>query len=198
MVALVREFMPESLLDWLGSIVDHPERWVAIFLDGEIDHEGSAEDVRAAEVYGRSKRAYRDLPVFELDNEGAREAMRARSKLRDKLAPVLRVSAPGMHSGAVLGTSDVRPWFSSCCCGGGLGWSNHPPACVPPACKRGGRVRYRRNWSPCALGPAHGRPLGVRGPRAVQSAACGRYRCGAQCAPVSPSPLRGGRLSVFE
>ena len=79
---------PESLLDWLGSIVDHPERWVAIFLDGEIDHEGSAEDVRAAEVYGRSKRAYRDLPVF-VDNEGAREAMRARSKLRDKLAPVI-------------------------------------------------------------------------------------------------------------
>ena len=69
MVALVREFMPESLLDWLGSIVDHPERWVAIFLDGEIDHEGSAEDVRAAEVYGRSKRAYRDLPVLELDKE---------------------------------------------------------------------------------------------------------------------------------
>ncbi len=89
MVALVRESTPESLLDWLGSIVDHPERWVAILLDGEIDHEGSAADVRVAEVYGRSKRVYWDLPVFELDNEGAREAMRARSKLRDKLAPVI-------------------------------------------------------------------------------------------------------------
>ena len=38
-------------------------------LDDEIDHEVPAAVVRATEVYGRSKRAYRDLPVFELDNE---------------------------------------------------------------------------------------------------------------------------------
>ena len=68
--------MPADVVAWAGSIAEHPERWVALWLDGELG------GVPFAEAYGRDRRAIRAFGDFESHRRAYLAVMRARAGLR--------------------------------------------------------------------------------------------------------------------
>ena len=79
MVAAVRETLPPDVLEWLGSPYENPERWAAVWLDGEL------EGVPYAEAYGRSTRAIRAFRDFERYKEHYLGIIRMRTTLRRRM-----------------------------------------------------------------------------------------------------------------
>jgi Reverse transcriptase (RNA-dependent DNA polymerase) len=86
MEAAVRETMPAAVLAWLGTPWTRPERWVALWLDGEI------EGVPFAEAYGRSTRSIRAFHDFEPSRRAYMAIITARTTLRRRLrASIVRL-----------------------------------------------------------------------------------------------------------
>lgn len=98
MVAAVRETMPH-LVAWLGTPWDNPGRWVAVWLDGELD------GVPGAEAYGRSTRSIRGFRGFRRRKDEYLSIIKARATLRRRLrASIVRlVNARSKEDGYPLG-----------------------------------------------------------------------------------------------
>ena len=86
LVAAVRAAMPRHVLEWAGAMGAHPDRWLALLLDGELD------GVPYAEGYGRSVKAIRGFRGFWRDDLYRRQCYRviaARADLRRAVRPIL-------------------------------------------------------------------------------------------------------------
>ena len=86
LVAAVRAAMPRHVLEWVGAMGAHPDRWLSLLLDGELD------GVPYAEVYGRSVKAIRAFRGFWRDDLYRRQCYRviaARADLRRAVRPIL-------------------------------------------------------------------------------------------------------------
>ena len=67
----VRQHMPAAVVRWAGRPREHPKRWLALLLDGEV------EGVPFAEAYGRSVKAIRAFKGFWGQTRGAKRYRRA-------------------------------------------------------------------------------------------------------------------------
>ena len=96
LVAAVRATMPSAVLRWAGSVEERPERWIALWLDGEI-----AGGVPTAEAYGRDRRAVRAFGDYVLRRGEYSAVLRCREALRRAVrAPLTSIVA---HRTAVEG-----------------------------------------------------------------------------------------------
>ncbi len=106
MEAAVRETMPAAVLAWLGTPWTRPERWVALWLDGEI------EGVPFAEAYGRSTRSIRAFHGFESNRRAYMVIITARTTLGvDRAVGGRQVQGGRVPEGAPLGDAH---WVWGC------------------------------------------------------------------------------------
>jgi hypothetical protein len=86
LVAAVHAALSPEVSAWAGTMAVHPERWLALLLDGEL------QGVPYAEAYGRSLKAIRAFPNF-WRLRGYRQAcykvVSARAALRRAVRPTL-------------------------------------------------------------------------------------------------------------
>jgi hypothetical protein len=100
MVDAVRRCMPADVVLWAGGLDEHPERWVTLWLDGEIDG-----GVPAAEAYGRDRRAVRLFGEYVWRREEYVEVLRCRAALRHAVrAPLTSIM---VHRTAVEGLPGI-------------------------------------------------------------------------------------------
>jgi hypothetical protein len=83
LVAAVQATMPANVIAWAGSIADHPDRWVALWLDGEL------EGLPYAEAYGRDRRAIHGFRDFQRSKWQYMCVMRTRAQLRRAVSAIL-------------------------------------------------------------------------------------------------------------
>ncbi|MBM3273262.1 reverse transcriptase family protein [Candidatus Kaiserbacteria bacterium] len=84
MMSAVERCMPPSVRTWAGELAEHPDRWMALLLDGEL------EGVPFSECYGRSTKAIRSFKGFwSASRAGYRKAchnvISARKRLRESI-----------------------------------------------------------------------------------------------------------------
>ena len=79
LVAAVHHTMPAHVVAWAGDIADHPDRWVTLWLDGEL------EGLPYSEAYGRDRRVIRKFRNFEQFKWFYINIMRSRARLRAEI-----------------------------------------------------------------------------------------------------------------
>ena len=86
LIAAVHHTMPAHVIAWAGDIADHPDRWVTLWLDGEL------EGLPYSEAYGRDRRAIRKFRNFEQSRRHYLDIMHSRAALRAEIrAPLVAI-----------------------------------------------------------------------------------------------------------